>query len=110
MLLILLKGRKSDLIKKSKGMISHHMVNISLASATTIGEIISASINSSDSITLSDIDVATGNADFGFLSQVTPGQYMTWILSLITRRFWLGAALCTGTQMLESECQLMCWN
>jgi hypothetical protein len=81
--------------------VRHNMINLSLFSMRTLGALISAEYQARDQRTNQEI---VGSIDFGFLSTITPGQFMAWATMALSRRFNLAAAMQAGTPPIDPSC------
>jgi hypothetical protein len=86
-----------------------HAISFSTLVFNDLASFVTAELNSKDDRNLEDIlaDVTGGNIDFGYLSQISPGEILRYLISIHSRRFWLGSALAAGTPPPASGMQYM---
>jgi len=83
-----------------------HMINLSTITADALANFIVAEVNSDPDFSIEDLTQQVPY-DPGFLSQMTPGQLLSVVLAIASRRFWLSSACCAGTPMMANSVEVI---
>jgi hypothetical protein len=97
---------KNDSMNRLPKKTQTHMINLATLLVNDLGTAIAAEFSAKDDQNMDDVVFmasGTGPVDFGYLSNVTAQDYLRYSLSVHSRRFWLGSALCTGTPMPDED-------